>query len=116
MSPGRRRSSFGGGGGQGWVVNLGVGILFLFMGLAPVGLVVSAKALPATLLGSRSLAGAPFTFDGRPLRYLGFTPESGGSVTPTGRDWAVSLGVWAAAVTVGSWLALTAFAALAASG
>lgn len=105
----------GQGGGQGWVVNIGVGILFLVMGLVPVGYFVSAKALVPTLVGSRNLAGERFSFDGRELRYFGLVPTGGSSVAPTGRDWAISLGLWAVSVAAGSWLAIAAFAALAAS-
>lgn len=103
----------GGGAGQGWAVNIGVGILFLAMGLAPVWYFVSAKALAATLLGTRNLAGERFPFDGRESRHLGVRSTESGPAAPTGRDWVVSLGLWAASVSLGSWLAVTAFAALA---
>lgn len=103
--------------GQGIVVNIICGVLFLVMGLAPVWFVVSSKALAPTLVGSRSITGERFVYDGKARRYFGLTPTEGGTeATPTARDWAISIGLWIVSVGLGGWLALVAFHAVAAAG
>ena len=107
----------GAAGGQGVVSNLVVGVLFVVMGLAPVWFVVSSKTLVPTLVGSRSLTGERFVYDGKARRYFGLTPTEGGAeATPTARDWGVSILLWIGSVALGTWLSLLAFAALAAAG
>ena len=104
-------------GGQGYVVNILVGLLFIVMGLAPVWFVVSSKALVPTLVGSRSIAGERFVYEGKARRYFGLTPtEAGVEATPGPRDWTISLGLWVVSAALGVWLALLAFAAVAAAG
>lgn len=100
--------------GVGVVSNIIVGVLFIVMGLAPVWIVVSGKAVAPTLVGSVNLAGESFTYEGKPRPYFGLTPTHGdGAATPTAVDWVVSLGLWLVSVALGSWLSLTAFNALA---
>lgn len=107
----------GGGGGQGWVVNIVVGLLFVVMGLAPVWFFASSTALVPTLVGSRSITGERFVYEGKARRYFGLTPTDGGTeATPTVRDWAISLGLWVVSFALGAWLALLAFAAVALAG
>jgi hypothetical protein len=107
----------GAAAGQGVISNSIVGALFVVMGLAPVWFVVSSKTLVPTLVGSRSITGDRFVYDGKARRYFGLTPTEGGvETTPTPRDWALSLGLWAASVALGAWLSLVAFAAVAAAG
>lgn len=104
-------------GGQGYVVNILVGLLFIVMGLAPVWFLVSSKAVKPTLVGSRSIAGERFVYEGKARRYFGLTPtEAGVEATPGPRDWAISLGLWAVSAALGVWLGLLAFAAVAAAG
>jgi len=100
-------------GGQGIVVNVVCGLLFVVMGAGPVWFVIANRVAVPTLVGSRSITGDRFAYDGKARRYFGLTPtEGGGETTPTLADWAISLGVWAASVGLGGWLSLLTFAAL----
>ena len=104
-------------GGQGIVVNLLCGIMFLVFGLVPVWFVISSKTVVPTLVGSRRLTGERFSYDGKARRYFGLKPTEGGDeVRPVPADWALSLGVWVVSVGLGGWLSLVAFAAVAAAG
>jgi hypothetical protein len=99
--------------GQGIAVNIVCGLLFVVMGAAPVWFVIRSKVVVPTLVGSRSITGDRFGYEGKARRYFALTPtEGGGETTPTPRDWAISLGVWALSVGVGAWLSLLTFAAL----
>ncbi len=104
-------------GGQGIVVNIVCGTLFVVMGLAPVWFVVSSKTLAPTLVGSRSITGDRFVYDGKARRYFGLTPTEGGAeANPAARDWVISIALWIVSVALGGWLSLLAFAAVAAAG
>lgn len=106
-----------GGAGQGIVVNVFVGILFIVMGLGPVWFIVSSNTVVPTLVGSRNVAGDRFVYDGKARRYFGLTPTEGGAeANPTPTDWVISLGLWLVSVGLGTWLGLLAFAAVATSG
>jgi hypothetical protein len=99
--------------GQGIAVNIVCGLLFVVMGAGPVWFVIRSKVVVPTLVGSRSISGDRFGYDGKARRYFGLTPtEGGGETTPTARDWVLSLGLWAASVGAGTWLSLLTFAAL----
>lgn len=102
--------------GVGIISNIIVGVLFIGMGLAPVWFVVSSKAIAPTLVGSVSVTGARFPYDGKARRYFGLTPTEAEEVTtPTGVDWVIALGLWVVSVALGSWLSIIAFNALATS-
>jgi hypothetical protein len=101
--------------GQGIVVNIVCGLLFVIMGSGPVWYVIANKVVVPTLVGSRSITGERFGFDGKARRYFGLTPtEGGGETAPTARDWAISVLAWAVSVGLGAWLSLLTFAAFAA--
>jgi hypothetical protein len=100
--------------GQGIAVNIVCGLLFVIMGAGPVWFVLTNKILVPTLVGSRSITGERFAYDGKARRYFGLKPTEGDAeTTPTAGDWAISLGVWVASVGLGAWLSLLTFAALA---
>jgi len=104
-------------GGQGIVVNILLGLMFIVMGLAPVWFVVSAKAVVPTLVGSQSITGQRFLYEGKARRYFGLTPTEGGEqALPTATDWAISLGLWVVSVALGGWLSLLAFNAVGSTG
>jgi hypothetical protein len=104
-------------GGQGLIVNILCGVLFIVMGAAPVWFLVGSKSVIPTLVGSRRISGERFAFAGRAQRYFGLTPkDGGGTAAPTPTDWAISLALWVVSVGVGGWLALAAFGAVAAAG
>jgi hypothetical protein len=103
-------------GGVGVISNIIVGVMFIVMGLVPVWFLASSRALVPTLVGSVSITGARFPYDGKARRYFGLTPTEAEEVaTPTLTDWVLSLGLWLASVALGSWLSVTAFNALATS-
>jgi hypothetical protein len=104
-------------GGQGIVVNILLGLMFIAMGLGPVWFVVSRKAVVPTLVGSQSITGVRFLYEGKARRYFGLTPtEVGEEARATATDWVISLGLWVLSVAVGGWLSLVAFNAVGATG
>lgn len=103
--------------GDGIVVNILLGLMFVVMALAPVVVLVFSKTLVPTLVGSRNIVGDRFAYAGTLRRYFGLKPAEGGTeVSPTPRDWAISLGLWVVSVVGGGWLSLFAFHAVAAAG
>lgn len=103
-------------GGVGIVTNILVGVMFIVMGLVPVWFLVSSKAIVPTLVGSVSVTGARFQYEGKARRYFGLTPtEAEVGATPTAIDWVIALGLWVVSVALGSWLSIAAFNALATS-
>lgn len=107
----------GAAGGQGVVVNILLGVMFVVMGLAPVVLVVRAGGLAATLVGTVSLGGRRFAQTEGAPRYFGIAPmaRADGEGSATGTDWLISLGLWIASVALGAWASVAAFAAVAGS-
>ncbi|HWH96971.1 MAG TPA: hypothetical protein VNS80_01265 [Pseudolysinimonas sp.] len=102
--------------GVGIISNIVIGVMFIVMGLVPVWFVASSKALVPTLVGSVSVSGARFQYEGKARRYFGLTPTEAEDVaTPTALDWAIAIGLWIVSVALGSWLSITAFNALATS-
>jgi hypothetical protein len=105
----------GASGGQGIIVNIVCGVLFVAMGVAPVYFLMSSKALTPTLLGSINAAGQHFAYEGQARRYFGITKgEEGQEVAATPGDWALSILLWVVAVVLGAFLSFAAFAAIAA--
>jgi hypothetical protein len=103
--------------GVGVISNVVVGVMFVVMGLVPVWFVISSKAIVPTLVGSVSISGARFQYEGKARRYFGLTPTEAEEVTtPTGVDWVIALGLWIVSVAFGTWLSVTAFDALATAG
>jgi hypothetical protein len=104
-------------GGFALVTNVLLGLMFIAMGLAPVWFVVRSRAVVPTLVGSVSISGARFAYDGNARRYFGFTPaEAQTETVPTTLDWVIALGLWLVSAGLGAWLSLLAFAAVASAG
>jgi hypothetical protein len=106
----------GAAGGVAIISNIIIGLMFVVMGLVPVWFLISSKAIIPTLVGSVSISGARFQYEGKARRYFGLTPTEGDEVVAaTGVDWVIALGLWVVSVALGSWLSVTAFNALATS-
>lgn len=100
--------------GVGIISNVIVGVLFIAMGIAPVWFLIGSKAIAPTLVGSVSISGARFAYEGKARRYFGLTPTEAEEVTtPTSLDWLIALGLWIGSVALGSWLSISAFNTLA---
>ena len=105
------------GGGQGIIVNIVVGLMFVVMGLGPVWFLVSSKAIAPTIVGSVNIAGERFAYEGKARRYFGLTPtEAETETVPTSLDWVISLGLWLISAGLGTWLSVLAFNAVGSAG
>jgi hypothetical protein len=103
----------GAAGGQGVIVNILLGLMFVAMGLAPVWFLISSKSVVPTLVGSVNIGGARFAYEGKARRYFGLTPtEAETETAPTSLDWVIALGLWLIAAGVGAWLSVLAFNAV----
>jgi hypothetical protein len=103
--------------GQGVVVNILIGLMFVVMGLVPAIFLVRSGLVAASLLGTRGVRGERFAFDVDTKRYVARKlTDTAGDTVPTLGDRALSLVVWAVSAAAGVWLGLLAFAAVAAAG
>lgn len=98
------------------VTNVPLGLMFIAMGLVPLGLAIRAGVQPL-LLGAVNVAGDPFAHDARGRRsYIPRAAPDGEPVEPTPVDWVVALGLTGLGVALGVWLSTLAFHAVGAAG
>jgi hypothetical protein len=91
-------------GAMGSVGSIVIGVLFLAMGVAPLWLLLRMPEARLLLLGTRNVHGRNFIADTDKSAYrlLGRRPGANTDPVPaTGADWALSLGVVAAAILCG---------------
>lgn len=104
---------FGAFTGVGVVSNAILAVMFIVMGLVPPFLSIRTTGIAPDFLGTIDIEGRRFATGDRPNNPLRYSPVARGEeVAPTARDWALSLGVWAAAVALGTFLSFAAFRAL----
>lgn len=98
----------------GGVANLVVAIVFIVMGLVPLGIVLRVGAL-RLLVGTTDARGRAFR-DGRgptPIFGMGVRGDDESAMPATAGDWARALAISLPAIALGIWLAYLAFAAAA---
>lgn len=104
----------GAASGVGIGTNIFVGVLFVLMGLAPLYLSIRSGGFGADILGSVNVLGQRFATGHQAQNPLRYSPlPRGEEARPTPTDWALSIGVWLAAVAVGGFGSIATFMALA---
>lgn len=102
--------------GVGVVTNILLGVMFVVMGLVPLGWALRRGARPF-FLGAADAEGRPFTVvEGRERSM--FTParREGEPVDPTAKDWTLSLSLAIVGIALGGWLSVLAFRAVGMAG